>query len=1425
MTKREQVEEIHQEHAEQLSDLAVKAIDSLLDAGLPHPWLFVFELTQNALDAGAKRVRWAQEGEALLFEHDGPEPLDVRHVRALSLLGGSTKGTETVGFMGVGFKSVFTRFWVARVSGFGWQFKYAIGSDAGAGSRPIPRWKDSLLPIWDEDADPPSKGYTTRVVLEDPRKPDRTYEEDLKHLHPENPVPLAVLALRGLREVEIDGALWMLQLHAAQIDILCEGKSWTWRVFSESFLPSDEAWDRLLQARRQLRQEDGAEAARKSRSVHALVAFNQKGKVSRRTQGTAFATLPTGEPTPFGFDVQADWLVDVSRQSLRDVEGDSWQEDIVATFPSLVAQVLGWVGSLPPEERAAGYGLFEFPNDDTMLGAAVHRLQWRFVERVREVAFLPIHGATEAGRPADSVRLPSAFSKHFDGSEWRPDLLFARRLIDLDVVGEAESFLEWVEVDAQAEQDDGVWPAGLSSWWESLPETTRNQALFSLWSAVNESFWGMQPVVPTEGGRWVTSKEIRWLPEGPPRSSEPSGAAVLDWLGPLLPNANEQVPRALKRAIEGVPKERWRAGRWFGGIAWFRRTREDLTLAHLISKRSISGRPEELVDLLDWAMSRGANRQDLVPLLLDEADRARPPSELLLADPYVEGGELLRTLFPETACASARYERLGHPLDDIRTFLRRTGLQGQTLLVETRRDFRTWEKSTVAELLGVLPAEVQRSGQKHGYTVFDSCLPFEVDNAEPAAVVQWLSGNPAALSPAKRRAQSHYQTYLTTQGRAPCSWVTALADGAWVLGTDGRAWRPRDCLVAGDPDRPEAPWSPLPEKLVAALSRAGIRFGGSIPKAAALRKLARRGAGELPDLELAALLREAVGEVESRSALQQELVAALSYVRARGLPLDRLVEVAGAGGASRSDLNGWVLPMTRLEAELASALRAAGVKPERTTTAEHALGFLRDVWAERPDQVDSIRGALASAYRYMWAGIDDGAVDEIAVNDAFVRVGRKWLPAGAAVLVDDLQLPALRSHLKGKPLAVSGQLGNSPDEVRVTAHRLGLTLLSDDLSLRRSSQVGLDWAALDGALEVLGLLPGPRPFVGYAGYEELVLQVAGEEVRVSAYDAGDQLLIAGSPNDVAADVAASLVRRYQLTQQGALVPHLALALVGGAPARNPHLRRLAEGLGVVWSPRRESTAETEGKTESPAPEVEAEGDGHTEGSTERGGPGPGPTGQQTGAGVGAGGGGRTRSKTGTTAGGSHGTSEAGGGPEQSDGDSNDVTTPGPNWIGIARKAGKGSSPGGREGSRGAISTLDDTDARDVVVQYEEAHGRVPNIADAGQPGFDVSSLDSGGLKRFIEIKGMQTSFDGDASVLLSRRQIQDAFVRAEEGQWWLYVVDRLGGRSPRVFPIPWPAVLAKVGFEAGEWREAAQGAAYRSRGEWKPMVVGSRSPE
>ena len=97
-----------------------------LDLTFEHRWIYLFELVQNALDADARSIafRRSDDGDRLTFQHDGPVALGESEVEGLSKVFRSTKGAATVGFMGIGFKSVFGRFREAKISGWGWTFRY-----------------------------------------------------------------------------------------------------------------------------------------------------------------------------------------------------------------------------------------------------------------------------------------------------------------------------------------------------------------------------------------------------------------------------------------------------------------------------------------------------------------------------------------------------------------------------------------------------------------------------------------------------------------------------------------------------------------------------------------------------------------------------------------------------------------------------------------------------------------------------------------------------------------------------------------------------------------------------------------------------------------------------------------------------------------------------------------------------------------------------------------------------------------------------------------------------------------------------------------------------------------------------------------------------------------------------------------------------
>ena len=121
----------------------------------PHPWTYVYELTQNALDACAQRISWWIDGASVLFQHDGRIALDESHVHGIASLGASTKGLAHVGFMGVGFKSIFARFRTVSVSGFGFHFKFDVDVQRGDLGQTITQWFDTLRPYWDDDARDP----------------------------------------------------------------------------------------------------------------------------------------------------------------------------------------------------------------------------------------------------------------------------------------------------------------------------------------------------------------------------------------------------------------------------------------------------------------------------------------------------------------------------------------------------------------------------------------------------------------------------------------------------------------------------------------------------------------------------------------------------------------------------------------------------------------------------------------------------------------------------------------------------------------------------------------------------------------------------------------------------------------------------------------------------------------------------------------------------------------------------------------------------------------------------------------------------------------------------------------------------------------------------------------------------------------------
>src|SRR5262245_790380 len=177
-----------------------------------HRWIYLFELVQNALDAGAHSIAIHVSDDGLVFQHDGDTPLLEANVEGLSKIFRSTKGAATVGFMGIGFKSVFGRFRKVHVSGWSWTFRYDVSEVVGDTYGDVqPDLLGAVLPAWDDSIASPDPGFTTRFGLAGLVDPDVPLASDLTYLlSASDRTPLAILAASGLTQLAVSGEAWEL---------------------------------------------------------------------------------------------------------------------------------------------------------------------------------------------------------------------------------------------------------------------------------------------------------------------------------------------------------------------------------------------------------------------------------------------------------------------------------------------------------------------------------------------------------------------------------------------------------------------------------------------------------------------------------------------------------------------------------------------------------------------------------------------------------------------------------------------------------------------------------------------------------------------------------------------------------------------------------------------------------------------------------------------------------------------------------------------------------------------------------------------------------------------------------------------------------------------------------------------------------------
>ena len=1455
-----------------------RAVLRAMELPFEHRWIYLFELIQNALDAGARSIAMSvsEDGNSLTFEHDGDDPIDESDVRGISKVFRSTKGASSVGFMGIGFKSVFGRFQEARITGSGWAFRYEVKNVVGSEYGDVqPDLLGAVIPIWDDGIAAPTDRFTTRFELRGLVHPEHDLGADLVEFLPESDrTPLAILADAGLRHLSVDGKVWELDVDDRgdgnrEAVALSRGENLLWQLFPVSYQPSRAAIARFLEHRRiqpseKERDRVYAEAGR-PRRVLGILPLDDHGVPAPPHRGRVYATLPTDVDLPFGLHINADWLLNISRTGLKEVDDNPWQRDIVQRVADVVASFLLWVAatqSEPDAVRAAFRALAAPSQDAGRLEALFADERWlnRLHDRLEEAAVVPAWATSPSAltfvMPTEAVHPPAALANALEGDvDLAPAILLGGPVLARPVLGRGgRELLERTgSLKKLAPHDlERTWSGGLEEWWESLGggESDRRDTLFLLWGAMAElsppaprsmfraagvssddSWTSVRlPCVRTATGEWRAVGDVAFFKEAPPAEQEPGGVKVRRLIQNHLPDAAGCLSFPWMSALGTKSRREADAGPLSKALKWLEREATSIDLSDAVAEAmaTLSELSEPdwsvLLALGHWAMHR--NRPDLLTLVLvDSATgrRAVPIDDALVADPYVERGEIRRHLLPRLPAITAAYgeqDPTSKSAQEWRSLFEMAGAQGALSVqpIRTRQNLR----ERASTFLGRDPGRANQNG----YTLYD----FEVDpqipdqNAEEGvrrAFASWLEDGFSSLANHGRRiATFSYRREYRVVGLLPSSWLERLGNLEWVPCDDSRLRLPKDVLARSDLARSDAPVSLLSEELVGVLEQEGLEFGRAVPEAPALRRLMAMG-GSLGATELADLLSEVRESVSTEDRVQLAQVAGDLWVPSESgqrFPLNRVVRRAGAGGSLRGALGGWILPLDNIVEPLRQELLHEDFPHEFpvTTTGEQALSYLRWVWKTAGTSgeglANQVRDVLPAAYAYC---LDDCLGDQslaeswrAAMPEAAVFSEREWIHlahAPAPVYFDDLEDRRFAPRDASVRTATGGHLGNSRDQQKRTAKALGLPLLSDRVHLRWEESAEREVRDWIPRFELIGgLLAHARegsPSDGGPGGVgigltlrlverlELWLSVGGSvpgRVPVNARLKEGVLVVAGRPVEFASDAAAELVREFGFRQQA----NLAVALSGmlGAIGDELDFSLAAEKFSRAFAPdfdlsvfrrsARDVPESTDGEASSPETTRESSESVRNEATPAE----------------------RERVPE----------SEAGGGSFDVDWALASQRTAAEKL----RKALKGElEPGSEEEaepkseesiSRDSAADLGDEIYREIAAAYERLFGREPELGDPRQTGWDVRSHDpETGRTRLIEVKGKGLPWTEDEVVELSRAQVATAFeARKQNGSsWYLYVVERTGRESFEVLPISNPADTAtKWILRGGEWR-------------------------
>lgn len=1085
---------------------------------LGHRWTYPFDLVKSAIKAGATslRIEVRGDGDGVVVQHDGPDLLTADHVRGLSCLSNSTsEGRSVMSQVGCGLNSAFGRFTRAAVSGNGWAIRYEFqGVPVEPAWRLEPHSLRVVVPLWDPSIAPPDSGFTMRFSLEGNILAERDLVSGLAQLFPDHDfTPLAILAWSGLRRLWCQGVEWDLQVEPAQttgvlVTATSDSERLAWRLFPFPEQGSQE------------------------QTALGILPLDSLDRPAPPSRGRAYAVLPTDAILPFGMHIHANWSVHLSHTGLHLTEGSNWHGDIVDSIPNVMRRFLQWIPAACGDKESvkAAFRVFAPPHLDSTNGlgefladeAGLTRLKGLF----EEIPFIPVctdqDDAPHYVTPHEALLPPEPLAAAFEEEPaLLPSVLLRSPVLDVCAMGQdARAFFEQVGLLTCMEPCtlDQAWKHGLEAWWSDLAgdETQKRDLLLRLWGAMaslclSRTWWrkclGLR-YVRTAAGEWLHVAGVSYCKDALPSDDEPGGREVRLFLEARVPDIRAILPHGWYAELQ---QRAYKGRTYLQARQWIDAHATEIVLCDVLREalEQECARPTPdwsiLIPLGRWAMSRGRRHNLLSHVLVEtpEGPQPVPVAEALVADPYVEHGEIVRHMFAGLPAivpdyleglesrAGAKawrdlFERAGargvmvfEPGDQESKHESRAHEQYEFLKWKAERDDRgrrldeflglgakpDGRQVSLARLLGLTAKETLECGREACHLLgvrFNSESPVGSAPLDVRwALFRWLAYDHRQWK--RDRPKTALPHDLWESGfvkEMPTTWVEWLRYQSWVPCSDGDLRRPEAILARADPGRPREPWAVVPTDLVSLLERIGVQFGVDVPKATATDRLIALSADSTPE-ELVSLLKEArpaTGDsregLDFVQALAQVSVPCRCHSQRHGSRVLLSRVVRHLGRPFRNSLDEWVVPVNYLE----PAVRAELENPDcpypfpETTTGFQALEYLEDVWKHSRTRdawfVHSVMRVLPDAYSYVATDIfmdhTLGQRWDDAVLRARVFTQQQWHDLeNGQVYFDDLEDHRLLPEALDVRLAEEAHLGKDREQQRKVAYVLSMPLLSE----------------------------------------------------------------------------------------------------------------------------------------------------------------------------------------------------------------------------------------------------------------------------------------------------------------------------------------------------------------------------------------------